>query len=97
MVNDYLFKDLYYDRWGDPCSPDAVDPRSPEGKGVAGGQGILGRMAALFRRRRARPSAWSFTIPSETSDAQDEADVRHRTGLEDPTFLAIAKALSRNC
>ncbi|SCB37118.1 hypothetical protein [Rhizobium hainanense] len=96
MLTNYLFKDLYDDRWGDPCNPNAVDPPSPEHKGRAGRQSMLRRFAGLFRRRK-RPSAWSFTIPSETSDTENEIGVGHRTGLEDPKFLAFAKALSRNC
>ncbi|MFB2567255.1 hypothetical protein [Rhizobium sp. IMFF44] len=95
MTTNYLFKDLYDERWGDPCNPNAVDPPS-EHKDEADKQSVLSRLAQLFRRRK-RPSAWSFTIPSETSDEVGEAVIRHRTGFEDPKFLAIAKALSRNC
>ncbi|GES47008.1 hypothetical protein RsS62_62600 [Rhizobium dioscoreae] len=95
MLTNYLFKDLYDERWGDPCNPNAVDPPS-EHKGGADKQSVMGRLAQFFRGRK-RPSAWSFTIPSETSAAESEAEIRHRTGLEDPKFLAIAKALSRNC
>ncbi|KAA1185987.1 hypothetical protein FP026_00325 [Rhizobium tropici] len=97
MLTNYLFKDLYDDRWGDPGNPNAVDPPSSGDNRGAGGQGILRRMAGLIRRRRDRPSAWSFTIPSETSDADGEAEIRPRTYDEEPKFLAIAKALSRNC
>jgi hypothetical protein len=97
MLTNYLFKDLYDDRWGDPRNPDAVEPPSPEDKGGAGRQGLLGRLANIFHRRRKHPSAWSFTIPSDASDTENEAEIRHRNGLEDPKFLAIAKALSRNC
>ncbi|AYG64807.1 MULTISPECIES: hypothetical protein [unclassified Rhizobium] len=97
MLTNYLFKDLYDDRWGDPANPNAVDPPSSGDNRGAGGKGILSRVAGLFRRRRARPSAWSFTIPSETSDTEGEPEIRHRICDEDPKFLAIAKALSRNC
>ncbi|WP_037155383.1 hypothetical protein [Rhizobium freirei] len=97
MLTNHLFKDLYYDRWGDPANPNAVDPPTPEDKGGAGRQGILARLAGLFCRRRNRPSAWSFTIPSKMPDTENEADMRSRAGLEDPKFLAIAKVLSRNC
>lgn len=95
MATNYLFKDLYDERWGDPCNPNAVDPPSERGGG-ADKQSVLSRLARLFRRRK-RPSAWSFTIPNETSDEDGEAEIRHRIGFEDPKFLAIAKALSRNC
>ncbi|SCB38100.1 hypothetical protein [Rhizobium multihospitium] len=95
MLTNYLFKDLYDDRWGDPCNPNAVDPPS-EHRGGADKQSVLDRLAQLFRRQK-RPSAWSFTIPSETSDAEGEAEIRHRTSFEDTKFLVIAKALSRNC
>ncbi len=95
MLTNYLFKDLYEDRWGDPCNPNAVDPPS-EHEGRAGRQNVLRRLTGLFRRGK-RPSAWSFTIPSATSDSESEIDVRHRTGFEDPKLLALAKALSRNC
>ncbi|ASW05154.1 MULTISPECIES: hypothetical protein [unclassified Rhizobium] len=95
MLTNYLFKDLYDERWGDPCNPNAVDPPSERG-GKADKQNVMGRLAQFFRRRK-RPSAWSFTIPSEASDEDGEAEMRHRTGFEDPKFLAIAKALSRNC
>jgi len=96
MLTNYLFKDLYDDRWGDPRNPNAVDPPSPEDKDDTGRWGIGARLTGLFSRRK-RPSAWSFTIPSETSDADCDAEVRHRTGFEDPMVIAIAKALSRNC
>ncbi len=95
MLTNYLFKDLYDDRWGDPCNPNAVDPPS-EREGRAARQSVLRRLAGLFRRGK-RPSAWSFTIPSVTSDIESEIDVRHRTRFEDPKLLALAKALSRNC
>ncbi|NTJ66657.1 hypothetical protein G6M50_07120 [Agrobacterium rhizogenes] len=96
MLTNYLFKDLYDDRWGDPCNPYAADPPSPEHEDTAGRPSLLRRLAGLFHRRK-RPSAWSFTIPSEPSDTESEIGVRHRTGLEDPKLLALAKALSRNC
>ncbi|AGB69652.1 hypothetical protein RTCIAT899_CH01160 [Rhizobium tropici CIAT 899] len=97
MQTNYLFKDFYDDRWGDPRNPNAVEPSSADDKGGADRQGLLGRLANIFCRRRKHPSAWSFTIPSEVPDAECEVDQRHRNGLEDPKFLAIAKALSRNC
>ncbi|PST23116.1 hypothetical protein C7U61_00825 [Rhizobium sp. JAB6] len=97
MLTNYLFKDLYDDRWGDPRNPDAVEPSLPKDKGGVGRKGLLGLLAKIFRRRRKHPSAWSFTIPSEVPDAEVKAEVRQRNGLEDPKFLAIAKALSRNC
>jgi hypothetical protein len=95
MLTNYLFKDLYYELWGDPRNPNAVDPPL-EHKGEADKQSVLSRLARFLRRRK-RPSAWSFTIPSETSDAESDAEIRHRPCDEDPKFLAIAKALSRNC
>ncbi len=95
MLTNYIFKDLYDERWGDPCNPNAVDPPS-ERTGEADKQSVMGRLAQFFRGRK-RPSAWSFTIPSETSAAEGEAEIRHRTELEASKFLAIAKALSRNC
>ncbi|MFK0162546.1 hypothetical protein [Rhizobium sp. NPDC090279] len=96
MPTNYLFKDLYDDRWGDPCNPNAVDPPLVEHKGRAARQSVLRRLVGLFRRRK-RPSAWSFTIQSETFETEGEADIRLRTRLEDPKLLALAKALSRNC
>ncbi|GAC1041199.1 hypothetical protein [Rhizobium sp. No.120] len=95
MLTKYLFKDLYDERWGDPCNPNAVDPPS-EHKGGADEQSALSRLMGFFRRRK-RPSAWSFTIPSEAPEAESEAEIRHCNGPEGPKFLAIAKALSRNC
>jgi hypothetical protein len=97
MQTNYLFKDLYEERWGDPANPNAADPPASDGRGCAGSRGLVGRLAGLFRRRRNRPSAWSFTIPGKTADAEDEADIRHRASHGDPKFLALARALSRNC
>ncbi len=95
MTTDYLFKDIYHERWGDPANPNAVGPPPGEGGGDAGRRGILRRLARFFRRR-SRPSAWSFTIPSKIAE-QENKHARHRNRYEDPKFLAIAKALSRNC
>lgn len=96
MLTNYFFKDLYDDRWGNPANPNAADPPSPEGHSV-GARGILGRLAGFLRRWRNRPSAWSFTIPSQMPDADGETDTCRHARNEDPKFLAIAKALSRNC
>ncbi|MBB6487632.1 hypothetical protein [Rhizobium lusitanum] len=95
MTTDYLFKDLYHDRWGDPANPNAVGPPPSEGEGNAGKRGTLGWLTR-FLHLRGRPSAWSFTIPSEVAE-RENTDGRHRNRHEDPKFLAIAKALSRNC
>ncbi|HEY0121434.1 MAG TPA: hypothetical protein VGC14_06700 [Rhizobium sp.] len=98
LTNDF-FKDLYNDRWGDPAKQNAVEPYLSDDKDHVAAQGILGRLACLFRRRRKRPSAWSFTIPSETSDTESDASSRHRNQCDimQPKFLNVAKALSRNC
>ncbi|TXI89027.1 MAG: hypothetical protein E6Q40_02870 [Cupriavidus sp.] len=95
MTADYLFRDLYHDRFGDPANPNAVDPPSSRQENSPG-RGLLGRLAGLFRRRK-HASAWSFTIPSDMDDMEGEAEVRRRASSEDPKFLAMAKALSRNC
>ena len=96
MLTNHFFKDLYDERWGDPHNPNAGDPPLPEHEDNAGGRSVLGWLAGLFPRRK-RPSAWSFTIPCETSDTESEIRLRRRDGFEDPKFFALAKALSRNC
>ncbi|MFT3999890.1 MAG: hypothetical protein QM684_06610 [Rhizobium sp.] len=95
MTISYLFRDLYHDRFGDPANPNAVDPPSSK-REASPSRGFVGRLASLFRHRK-HPSAWSFTIPSEKEDMGGEAEGRRRASCEDPRFLAIAKALSRNC
>ncbi|OCI91950.1 hypothetical protein A6U86_20795 [Rhizobium sp. AC27/96] len=99
MSTNHFFKDLYFDRWGDPKNPNAVEPCSTADKDRVATHGILDRLRHIFRRSRKRPSAWSFTIPSETSLAESDADVGHCNPCDaaQPKFLAIAKALSRNC
>jgi len=96
MLTNDLFRDLYHDRWGDPANPNAVEPPPAEARGGCE-PGILGRLANHFRRRRGRPSAWSFTISAETSEMDDKHEVRDYRQSEDPKFLTLAKALSRNC
>jgi hypothetical protein len=95
QTNDF-FKDLYNDRWGDPANPNAVEPHLPSDKARGGSQGIFGRLARLFRRRRKRPSAWSFIISSESPDPENGAH-RSQCDIMQPKFLNLAKALSRNC
>lgn len=99
MLTNHLFKDLYDDRWGDPANPNAAEPFSAADKDRVDAQGFPGRLRRLFRRRRDRPSAWSFTIPSERPEAEDDAAVEHRNRCDvmQPKFLNLAKALSRNC
>lgn len=100
MLTNYFFKDLYNDRWGDPDSPDATEPRPATYKDSGDELGFLNRLRRLFRRRRPdRPSAWSFTIPSERPEAEDDmtVDHRHQCDAMQPKFLNLARALSRNC
>jgi hypothetical protein len=98
LTNDF-FRDLYNDRWGDPANPNAVEPSSLEGNDRGGSQGVLGHLGRFFQRRRKRPSAWSFTISSETPDVECDASSgrRSRCDIMQPKFLNLAKALSRNC
>lgn len=98
LTNDF-FKDLYDERWGDPANPNAVGPSSAECKDRGGVRGVLSRLARFFHRRRNRPSAWSFTIPSETPDVESHTSAGHGNQREvvQPKFLNLAKALSRNC
>ncbi|NLR98516.1 hypothetical protein HGP17_16985 [Rhizobium sp. P38BS-XIX] len=97
MRTNHFFKDLYDDRWGNPCNPSAAHqvPRQPVGE--QGQRNVFGWVAALFRRRRDKPSAWSFTIPSDEADREDGTDNRCRSELNEPHLMALAKALSRNC
>ncbi|NTH75676.1 hypothetical protein G6K97_00905 [Agrobacterium rhizogenes] len=97
LTNDF-FRDLYNDRWGDPANPNAVELSSPKDND-RGSQGALGRLARFFQRRRKRPSAWSFTISSETPDVAGDASSGRRSQCDimQPKFLNLAKALSRNC
>ena len=99
MLTNHFFKDLYSDRWGDPDNPNAAEPSSTADKDLNAAQGILGRLRRLFDRRRNRPSAWSFTIPSEPPEVESDATADHRDQCDvmQPKFLNIAKALSRNC
>jgi hypothetical protein len=99
MLTNDLFKDLYDDRWGDPANPNAVEPSSPEDNDRGGSQGVLGRLTRFFQRRRKRPSAWSFTISSESPETENGANSRRRSQCDimQPKFLNLAKALSRNC
>ncbi|MFS8115576.1 hypothetical protein QD460_27975 [Rhizobium jaguaris] len=97
MLTNYLLKDLYEDRWGDSANPGESDLPSPASKEDEGAHSILGRLSAFFRRRRNRPSAWSFTIPSETPDTESHVDFDRRAECLEPKFLILAKALSRNC
>ncbi|MEF0941927.1 hypothetical protein [Rhizobium sp. BR 362] len=97
MLTNYLFKDLYEERWGNSANPDDYDASSPAAREGEGAHGILDRLAALFRRRRNRASAWSFTIPSEMPDTESDIDVERRAESLEPKFLILAKALSRNC
>jgi hypothetical protein len=63
----FLFRDIYNDRWGDPDNPHAVDVPPA---GARPNRKTLGRLADLFsRHRRNRVDAWSFTLPSCTSEA----------------------------
>lgn len=99
MLTNHFFKDLYDDRWGDPENPDAVEPSRAVDKDRTAGRGIIARVQRIFRNRRKRPSAWSFTIPSKTSEAESDPYMDHRNQCDamQPKFLNIAKALSRNC
>jgi len=96
MLTNDLFKDLYEERWGD-SNPDEPDLFSSAGREGEGARGILGRLSTFFRRRRNRPSAWSFKIPSETAETESDIGVDHRAECLEPRFLNLAKALSRNC
>lgn len=99
MLTNHFFRDIYNDHWGDPENPHAVEPCRTVDRDHIAASGILGHLRRLFRRRRDRPSAWSFTIPSKASEDDDQAtaDLRHQCDATQPKFLAIAKALSRNC
>lgn len=99
MLTNHLFKDLYNDRWGDPENPDAVEPCRTADRDGGTARTVFARLRRLFGHGRKGPSAWSFTIPSETPEADGQAatDLRHQCDATQPKFLAIAKALSRNC
>ncbi|ACM25036.1 hypothetical protein [Rhizobium rhizogenes] len=99
MLTNYFFRDLYNDRWGDPANPNAVEPSSLEDNHRSRSQGVLGRLARFFQRRRRRPSAWSFTISCESPDTENCTNGHYRSQCDimQPKFLNLAKALSRNC
>jgi len=99
MLTNYFFRDLFNDRWGDPANLKAIEPPSGADKDRAAARGIFGRLRRLYRGSPSRPSPWSFTIPSETPDAESETSAwrRNECDATQPKFLNIAKALSRNC
>ena len=99
MFTNHFYRDLYHDRWGDPENSNAVEPSPIVDTDRIAARGIVDRLHRFFRRRRERPSAWSFTIPSETSEAASDRYVGdgNQCDAMQPRFLAIAKALSRNC
>ena len=97
MRTNHFFKDLYDDRWGNPCNPKAANQPLRKPTDQQGHRNVFGWLAGLFRRRRDKPSAWSFTIPSDEADREDGTDDRCRSELNEPYLMALAKALSRNC
>lgn len=55
-----LFKDLYEDRWGNPCSHQPVEQIKHDKRLF-----VLLPFMCRFISGRKRPSAWSFTIPTD--------------------------------